>query len=542
MDKPGTLELFEPMEFFDASNSNSSEDPSAGWWKSNFIKPASTKVELLEWLSLPKSPVEDDVTNTEQNQLASKTVTSLPPTPILSQMQATQELHPAFDMVDEPIYEAEQKPTPYSTARKFMQQNNLKVVRTQLYGFNGLCYRRLSSTETQRMIVEQCRRDIELAGTPGHARSVYDLLIIEPKLTHNALEVNPRVVSLCNGMLSLDSRQLLTHSAAYFVTYFLRCNYLGNRGDLYCPAFDSFLCQVSGGDPALIERLWQMIGYILTPDMGGKVFFVLQGVPSSGKSVLTTFISSFFSEDAVVTLDAHALSERFSVSELDGKALCLSPDMPSDPLDVKAVSKLKQLSGSDIVSSDVKYRDRVQFRCTAKLLLATNHPILTKQKDDAFLERVVVVPFSYSVPKEARDPLLMERFNSERDVIATKAILAYFRLVEQRYKFSGQYVLNSVCMNANQEKGTSTDIAAVVFTFTQSCFTADADSEVFTEDAYNAFVDRYGFVSMNIFSRYFYEYAGCLYGAVQGRKRRPGGKNPRYCVVGLRFNNMEEPK
>lgn len=127
-------------------------------------------------------------------------------------------------------------------------------------------------------------------------------------------------------------------------------------------------------------RIYEFIGYVLSPDTNAKVFFVLQGVPNSGKSVLTTFLSGLFTENAVMTLDAHVFSDKYSISELVGKALCISPDLPAAPLDEKAVSKIKQITGNDIVSSNRKYESYVNFRCNAKIILVTNHPLITKRE------------------------------------------------------------------------------------------------------------------------------------------------------------------
>lgn len=161
--------------------------------------------------------------------------------------------------------------------------------------------------------------------------------------------------------------------------YHIRAKFL--RGENRCPAFDKFLFQVSNGNLALISRIWEFLGYALTPDTAAKMLFLLQGVPNSGKSVLTELLSKLFSEDTVVTLDVHSYGEKFSVSELFSKSLALSPDLPAEALDAKSVGKLKQLTGNDVVSAAVKYKKNVQFKTTAKIVLATNHPLLLKVRD-----------------------------------------------------------------------------------------------------------------------------------------------------------------
>jgi len=423
--------------------------------------------------------------------------------------------------------------TPYSTARKLMERVPLLTVGSSLYIYNGIYYQRLTPAEAQRLIVKERRNDVKLAGTPSFPRAVYDLLLMEPDLAQRGLNVNQRAVSFQNGVLLLDTGEFRPNNPAIVTTYGLQCSYL--NGTPASPGFDRFLLQITGGDLELVERIWQMVGYTLTPDTGGKVFFLLQGVPNSGKSVLSSLLSSFFNEGAVSALDVHALSEKFAASELQGKALCLSPDLPSGPLDNKAVSKLKQLTGNDVVSADVKYKDRVQFLCTAKIVLASNHPLLMRERDDAFIERAVVIPFNYATPKERQDPHLLECLKWERDAIATRAIAAYFRLVSRKYRFSGHYVLNGSPALCAQDSGGGIDLASSVHCFLQKCFVPDKEAGIFTGDAHRFFTAQYGAVPVNTFSNLFFDFAYQLYGAEKVRKRKPGETNALSYISGIRL-------
>jgi len=61
-----------------------------------------------------------------------------------------------------------------------------------------------------------------------------------------------------------------------------------------CPVFDKFLHDISGGDPVLEMRIWEVMGYCLTPDLNAKKFFIFQGAHDSGKSLLCNLLSDFF--------------------------------------------------------------------------------------------------------------------------------------------------------------------------------------------------------------------------------------------------------
>lgn len=101
---------------------------------------------------------------------------------------------------------------------------------------------------------------------------------------------------------------------------------------------------------------------------------------------------------------------------------------------------LKQLSGSDMVSGDVKYKNWKEFTYTGNLLLATNHDIALEENDEAFESRLKRIPFRQSIPRYNQDPRLLERFMQEADAIATRAVEAYLDLIRQPgWSFAGNY-------------------------------------------------------------------------------------------------------
>lgn len=420
------------------------------------------------------------------------------------------------------------RPSPYMTAKRLLMTEHFRTVGSDLYWFNGRYYEVLREQEAKRLILHKCRGDVERVGSAGHLKATYDLLLSEPSIVCDGTP-SRRAVSFQNGLLRLDSGLLVPHTPDEFVTYGIQCDYL-RSGYYECPNFDAFLYHTTGGNMELIERVWQIIGYILTPDTGAKAFFLFQGVPNSGKSVLTWLIQELFNPEAVSNLDVHALNEKFAVSSLAGKALCISPDLPSGPLDDKATSKLKQLTGDDMISADVKFKERVQFRTTAKIIVVTNHALTTRQHDEAFNERIVVVPFQYSVEKEQRDPFLRDRLKLELSAIATKAIAAYGKLVQNHYHFAGDYRPNTIVGLTCDG-----DMRGCVIEFLQRYFVADENGVTFMEDAYNLFIELYGSIPENVFSKLFSEYAAGMYHTTKHKKRRVSTGNPISCIMGIRL-------
>nr|QGT51066.1 hypothetical protein Firmicute1046_1420 [uncultured Firmicutes bacterium] len=413
-----------------------------------------------------------------------------------------------------------------------MQKIHLVNINENIFVYNNFYYKRVSTEELKRIIAKECREDYEEAGNARYLNNVIEALIAEEKLVITEKDVPCHIISFENGILDLKTRQLLPHSPRYIITYGIQCSYMDGQ----CPNFEQFIYTAMGGNAGLIERALQMIGYILSPDMNGKVFFVLQGCPHSGKSLLSELLRLFFNKEAAISLDVHELIERFSVSNLEGKTLWISPDLPSTSLDAKAVSKLKQLTGNDYISADVKYQNRKEFFCHAKFVLSTNHPFVTRQPDEAFMERIVAIPFLYSVPKEYQDHNLLEKMKAEMGAIAFKAIQAYCRLVGNKYQFAGNYQLNSAPVLYQQGSENMTDLSTATYSFMMSCFEEDKQGIVFIEDAHKAFMQQYCItVADTIFSRHFTDAAQQTFHVSKGRKRKSSGQNAQSCILGIRF-------
>ena len=138
------------------------------------------------------------------------------------------------------------------------------------------------------------------------------------------------------------------------------------------PNFDRFLHYVTGGDESLIMRIWEIIGYVLTPDNYGRSYFVFQGVPGSGKSTLERLISNMFSYGSVFRIRGDDFGGRFSLQGLEGKAVIIVSDLPGRVFSEDTVSIIKQISG----------RDCILYRCEVQ-----RPEVFQNQRQDALLHK-----------------------------------------------------------------------------------------------------------------------------------------------------------
>lgn len=422
------------------------------------------------------------------------------------------------------------RPGVYAVTNWLVRNAHLALLDGILYFYNNGAYLPKRAAEAKRLLTDLCRPAIEATGNPQLVQQVFNALLMEPRICRD-FEEPCNIVAFDDVLLNLDNMQVLSHSPSVFVTTRLKAAY--NIGlHQSCPVFKKLLCDICNGDHELERRIWESLGYLLAPSQAGKSFILFQGVPNSGKSLLGNFLRRCFEGDVVSALEINELQGKFVLSDLVGKKLCVDFDLPADPFSEKAVSKLKKLTGADEISSDVKFDDRVRFLNTAKFLFATNHRVLLHGDDDAFFDRLVVIPFAVAVDKANQDFHLPEKLDRERSAIIVQALRYYQALARNNFIFAGDFQLNEA-VAANSGHSTLDNIAS----FLQDSCEQVKDAWVPTDTLYAAFVAKYGAVcSKNTFSRLLLQI--CQSSRVNIRKHRHrtiAGGNPVYGFSGLKL-------
>ena len=374
--------------------------------------------------------------------------------------------------------------TPYEAAQGLMKTIPIFCIGKEWLVYQQGYYALKSSEDVKRGIMEVCRPAVEQCGSANFVDQIFKILKTEPKLFIQP-DFNRNCVAFDDCVLDLDRWERIMPTPAILVTTHLRASLSrGERTD--CPEFKRFLADVTLGNPVLQERIWQAVGYLLVPDQHGKAIILLQGRKHFGKSVLSNVVKNCFDDELVAALSVNEFDRRFATSSLYGKKLCVDADLSDERLDRTAVSVLKKLTGADSISGDVKFGDYLQFTNSAKFLYGSNHVVLLPNKDAAFYDRLVVIPFAKSVPRDARDFWLEEKLNAERDAIIFQALAAYRRLVKSNYRFAGDFPINAV----SEDGGESTADKVAQF-LREDCEIAPG---VWTPTGtlYAAFVRRFG--------------------------------------------------
>lgn len=308
--------------------------------------------------------------------------------------------------------------------------------------FNGLIFVYQSGIYirlTVEMIIEFAQTNLKQEGLHAvNFRMFEDVSRYLKGLDILKLEYAPResIFAWNNGLIYLHSGIQFSHTpdvpifSKVDVNRFPGTNQKSKR-------FMRVLERISGGDPEIIRRILEFMGYCLLADPLGKYFFVLGPARESGKSkIIAALLERLVGSHFISSTALDDLSGNFGLSSIIAKRLNLSMDLPAGILNPKSVSRIKMLTGGDLIEINEKYMPKISYHNTTTFVFGTNYPITIKGEDEAFWDRLVLVPFLYSVPKELQNDYLIDELWEEREEIVSMALDAVYTVIENNMTFS----------------------------------------------------------------------------------------------------------
>jgi P4 family phage/plasmid primase-like protien len=180
------------------------------------------------------------------------------------------------------------------------------------------------------------------------------------------------VISCANGLLNINTRELVPHTPAYFTLTRLDFEYDANAPEP--ERWLKFLDEVWPGDSESQGALQEMFGYYLTTDTRQQKAHVMIGPKRSGKGTIAYVLGLLLGEDNVVGPLITSLSRQFGLEPLIGKTLAIVPDARvSNRTDTAPiVEALLAITGEDKVSVARKNKTDWHGRLGTRLLILSN--------------------------------------------------------------------------------------------------------------------------------------------------------------------------
>ncbi len=272
-----------------------------------------------------------------------------------------------------------------------------------------------TSSNNENMIKEArqsskfLRKKDTITSVESLARSNADLVA-----TPEQFDSNLMVLGTPGGTVDLATGTLNEAEPQHFITKL--CATTPAEVGTKAPRWEAFLEKVFSGNDEVIEFMQTVAGYALTGHTREHKLFFLYGEGRNGKSVFldTLFqIMGGYSKRSAsqIFLDNSNELHPTGLAGLMGARLVAGSELPAGKAWNESV--IKDLTGGDVISARLMRQDFFDYTPQFTMFIAGNHQPAFRGINEAIRSRVVLVPFSETIPESERDPRLLEKLKLE---------------------------------------------------------------------------------------------------------------------------------
>lgn len=278
-------------------------------------------------------------------------------------------------------------------------------------------------------------------------KEVYNMILIkacnldniDKVVRYDELDGDENIINFRNGVLNLNTGELMPHSPAYKCTRQLDLDYVPydefTKED--GKVFKRFIRHLIGKDVMMRNLVLEAMGLVFSNVRGyrTKKCIFMTGKGNTGKSQLKGLMAEILGQDYVSTLELSQLEgERFALSDIYGKRLIGSDDMSYSK--AEELKNLKKLTGGDILSIERKGRDFFQYRFKGFAWFCMNQlPKFGGDKGKHVYERIIVIKCENVVAESKRDSRIIRKMLAEKEYIVSLCIEHLKNLIARGYKF-----------------------------------------------------------------------------------------------------------
>jgi putative DNA primase/helicase len=315
---------------------------------------------------------------------------------------------------------------PALLAAEILKENDFITDRESgiTYAYNGRHYQPLVQADLQRLALSKLG---DQATIPRVNDAVGQVVALSTLPMGEGLNSRPEYLCLPNGMLNLDTLEILDHHPSYRATYMIPWEF-DPKEPQDCRAFKAYL-ESTGNPKAVWNEVQEFAGYCLWPDCRYEKALFLVGVKGAGKSTLLEVLEWLVGEANFSAVDLEDLDKPHERAALHEKMLNIADEADSKFFSTKYFNTIT--SGKSLQAA-FKYGHSFTFRPRCKLACSANDFPRAGGHTDAFLDRLLVVRFHRSFRGTAQqDPELADKLKAELPGIFAWAIVGLNRLRER---------------------------------------------------------------------------------------------------------------
>lgn len=267
-------------------------------------------------------------------------------------------------------------------------------------------------------------------------------IMVDPEFEAKDLSIANDKVLWNNGILNLLSGEFTEGDAtsldggvspSVIYLYKINADYIKGAAIEDASSFMQYL-ETSLVDDS-IPLLLQALGYILSPTQKMKKAVFLIGKPNTGKSLILELIRRLLGKKVISELDLTQISQTNGNVSLLNKQCNISEDFGST--NRFNLSEFKRAVGNEHLTMSNKYERIITAPVRAKFIVAGNaFPRIPINELPPFIERILLIPFIKEIPTDKRDPKLIEKLMSEKDVIASVLVTSFIPVLKNGFTTS----------------------------------------------------------------------------------------------------------
>ena len=231
-------------------------------------------------------------------------------------------------------------------------------------------------------------------------------------------DANPDILCTPNGVVDLKTGELRPAQRDDYCTK--QASVTPAPPDTPCDLWGAFLDRVFNRNDDLIAFMWRFLGYCLTGDISEHVFAFLFGTGRNGKGVFCRTIINILGDYANTSpiemfLESKHDRHPTEFARLHKVRLTVAQETPKGRSWDEA--KIKNMTGGDAITARFMHQNFFDVIPSHKLIIAGNHKPKLKVVDEAIRARLLLIPFTVTIPEAERDPELTEKLRVEYPAI-----------------------------------------------------------------------------------------------------------------------------
>lgn len=298
-------------------------------------------------------------------------------------------------------------------------------------------------TDGDKLIRSELYKSIGSNYSTKKLSEVVSLIKAKTTVKRDLLDSNKNIIVLRNGVLDIDSMELLPHSPRYLSTSRIDIQY---NPDSECPNFINFINGIHSSQKDT-DGIQELFGYCLLKDYKYHKSWFLHGTQGlNGKSTLVELLADWLGDKNTTHISLQELEKnKFAKSDLYGKLANIYADLPEQGIETSGV--FKQLCDGSKLAAEIKHKGRLTFSSFAKMIFSCNAIPLVKDDTDAFYRRLIIVTYNkrFTVENGTRDYELPEKMRTDEEFsgILNWALVGLTRL-RKNNRFSNEEVEDKI--------------------------------------------------------------------------------------------------